>query len=374
MRISMLTLGTRGDFELLLTLGRRLRSRGHQVVLGTSEFYAARVREAEIEWAQIGCGTRDDLLAVLRSLSSVADKAKRTLLFQDKWIGPQLSLADGQIAAIAAGTDYFVSNLKIAVRRDGEIIPGAAVTYDPPRTIEDLSRSATHGHGASILDLVAMNKGLVDPESLWGEQYHFTGFWSDEQQAVRRPSPRLSEFLANGLPPVVITMGSMVMFDAWNLVRQIIAALGVCGRRGIIVSSWSGISPADVSEGPVYCVSQIPYDWLFAKASCIIHHGGCGTVAAVLRAGRPSILLPQVSCQEEFGRILARENLVAGVLDAQCLNHVDLAEAIQKAVADEELERNARKWQQAVLEDGGVELAAELIENHWKRINRDDCN
>src|SRR5262249_36894403 len=74
MRVFMLTLGTQGDFELFRILGRELRGRGHRVVLGTSECYAARTREAGLEWERVGAGTWEELHAVLQSLAPVADR------------------------------------------------------------------------------------------------------------------------------------------------------------------------------------------------------------------------------------------------------------------------------------------------------------
>ena len=46
MRVFLLTLGTRGDFELFFSLGCELRRRGHSVLLGSSHFYADRVEAA----------------------------------------------------------------------------------------------------------------------------------------------------------------------------------------------------------------------------------------------------------------------------------------------------------------------------------------
>jgi sterol 3beta-glucosyltransferase len=37
---------------------------------------------------------------------------------------------------------------------------------------------------------------------------------------------------------------------------------------------------------------SIPHDWLFPKMELVIHHGGAGTVAAGLRAGKPTIIKP----------------------------------------------------------------------------------
>jgi hypothetical protein len=54
MRVFLLTLGTRGDFELFFSLGCELRRRGHSVLLGSSSFYAERVAAAGLTWAPMG--------------------------------------------------------------------------------------------------------------------------------------------------------------------------------------------------------------------------------------------------------------------------------------------------------------------------------
>lgn len=367
LKFFLLALGTRGDFELFLTLGRELKGRGHHITLGTSKFFAERTYDSGIEWVQIGNSTKDDIVSVLGSLSSVQDRIKRTHLFYTRWLQPQLSMSLKRITAIGAGADYFVSNLKMILQRGDAIVPGAAVTYDPPYSIEDLPKYGTQNHKGAILELVAMNKSLLDPQDSWGEQYRFTGFWNNGLERGWSPGEELLYYLNSGAPPVVVTMGSMVMFDADRMIREICRALNLCRQRGVIVGGWSGLS-ANASSDPVLFVNEVPYDWLFPKASCIIHHGGCGTVAATLRAGKPSILLPQIMSQDHFSKVLIRENLATAVFDVHVLHHEDIAAAIHRAMTDEQVKKNTRKWQKTILADKGVEAAADLIESHWNQI------
>jgi UDP:flavonoid glycosyltransferase YjiC (YdhE family) len=368
MRIFILTLGTRGDLELFLILGRELRRRGHTVVLGTTRFHAERVGEAQLECVPMGNGTQDDVVAILRSLSSVPDKHLRTALLYQRWLQPLLAESKHQITTTAGGADYFISNLKMVLRRQGAIVPGAAVTYDPPGDLSDLPRYGTQDHHGRILDLVAMNRRLIDPEGRWDAAYRFTGFWKEKWSAPWNPPPGLVAFLEQGMAPVVITMGSMVMFDTDQFIRVVTKALQQAAQRAILAGGWSGISPGDLSSDQLYYVSEVPYDWLFPQASCVIHHGGCGTVAAVLRAGIPSIVLPQIACQEHFARMLAREKLVTGVFDIQTLAPHALTTAIDQAVTDGPSRQSAQAWQKAVREDQGVTGAADLIEAHWRDI------
>jgi len=117
MRVFLLTLGTRGDFELFFSLGCELRRRGHSVLLGSSRFYADRVMAAGLTWAQMGDGSHENLLTLLRSLSSVRDKVQRVRQVTERWLRPQLAAAQTQISKAGMLSDYFVSNLKLMLKR-----------------------------------------------------------------------------------------------------------------------------------------------------------------------------------------------------------------------------------------------------------------
>jgi UDP:flavonoid glycosyltransferase YjiC (YdhE family) len=366
LRVFIVTLGTRGDFELFWALGRALRAGGHDVVLGSSAFYADQSREAGLDWVQIGAGRREEMLSALRALASVRDRAQRTRRFASDWLRPQLESGKAQMAATAQGCDYFVSNLKLAMARGGEIIPGAFVTYDPPQALVDLAAYGSARHRGRTLELVAISRPLIDPDRAWGLEYSFTGFWDPLQGRARQASPALEAFVAEGGPPAVLTMGSMAMFDAPRVLRAFGQALRTAGRRGVVVAGWAEVAPDAQAECMV--VEEADYDWLFARAACVVHHGGCGTLGAVLRAGVPSILLPQLTAQDGFGRALMRERLATGVFEAAELEPAALAAAIDRAVRDETVLASVRRWQQKVRQERGLSLAAELIEAHWRQV------
>ena len=61
MRIAILTIGTQGDLDLFLGLGQALQKNGAEVVVGTSVFYAERVRAAGLMatgWERYICGAK----------------------------------------------------------------------------------------------------------------------------------------------------------------------------------------------------------------------------------------------------------------------------------------------------------------------------
>ncbi len=368
MKTLIFSLGTRGDFEVFALLARALAERGHRVTLAGSPFYEPLVPQGAA-WLPIGSGTQAELVSVIRSLADIDDKRERVRAYAERWVRPQLAASSAALKQAALETDYFINNLRSVWQRGGQTIPGAEVTYDPPADPERLGRYASQqpAHAHRILQLVAMNRALVDPDDRWGAQYRFTGFWRPPARPWE-PSPGLAQFLAEGTPPVVLTMGSMVMFDPDRLTATFAEALTESGQRGIVITSWAGRGRGALSSDRMFLADEIPYGWLFPRASCVVHHGGCGTVAAVLAAGKPSILLPQISSQEHFGRLLARQNLVAAVCEVGQLTSATLAGAIRVAVEQPELRGAAGRWSALVCDEPGVGEAAQAIQAHAAQL------
>jgi O-mycaminosyltylonolide 6-deoxyallosyltransferase len=366
MRVFILTLGTRGDFELFCTLARQLARRGHDVLLGASGFYAGAARGAGLRFVQIGSGSHAQLLHVLRSLAETADRTQRTRLYASRWLGPQLASAREQIAAAGVECDYFVSNLKLTLQRAGRTLPGAFVSYDPPPSVAELERYGSEREGGRIIELVAMSQALVDPHGQWGQRHRFTGFWHADRPRSWTPPPELRRAVEQDALPVVMTMGSMVTLDFARFAPVLSAALRATGRRGVVVGGWmESDSPLDGVE----FVREADYDWLFPRCACVLHHGGVGTLAAVLRAGRPSIVLPQILSQALFGQMLVRERLASAVLDSSSVQADALAAAIGEAVNAPGIARSAAAWRERTADEGGVVAAAQHIEAHWRELS-----
>jgi UDP:flavonoid glycosyltransferase YjiC (YdhE family) len=370
MHVFLLVVGTRGDLELFLALGAELRRRGHDVTLAASPFFAARVASEGVAFLPVGAGTQAELVAILRSLAPLPDDRARAQAYVERWVRPQVGASLAEIKAALARTDYVIDNLKNVWMQRGRILPGAAVTYEPPGSLDNLAKHAPRlaRHGGALIELVALSRALVDPESRWGPAFRFTGFWQAPRTAPWTPPPDLVGFLDGGPRPAVVTMGSMVMFDERRLVECLAAALRRTGGRAVLVGGWSGFGRGAAVSPSVHCVDEAPYEWLFARASCVVHHGGCGTVAAALRAARPSILVPQISSQRHFAAILEREGLAAATLDATAPSDGALAAALDAAANDRELGERARRWQAVVRAEPGIPDAADAIEAHARGL------
>lgn len=363
----MVVLGTRGDLELFAALGRALARRGHHVCLGTSPFYAGAVRAAGLEWAQVGQGSHERMIKILRAFDRFADKTARARLYYHGWVEPELAAGGDQIAALARGADYFISNLKLVLRKGAAVMPAASVTYDPPAAPADLTAYAGWEHGDAILELVAFRRALIDPDGTWDPRYRFTGFWTSDAADVLQPPGALCAWVDQGEPPVVVTLGSMVSYDVNRLVALLGALRRQTGRRVLLVLGWSGAPAVAACEG-VAIVREASYDWLFPRACAVVHHGSYGASTAAILAGRCAVVLPQLGCQELMGRALARVGLAAGVFDLDGLSADTLGDAVELASTDPVLRATAAHWQRAAADEPGVHGAAEWVEEHALRL------
>jgi UDP:flavonoid glycosyltransferase YjiC (YdhE family) len=380
-RIATLALGTRGDLDLILLLGRELHRRGHDVVVATSAFFADRVTAAGLVCTPIGSGDRERMLAILTASMGAENRQARADRFIHEWIGGEMDavLAGGELRDLVSGADGFVSNLKIVLDRQGcfaepgsEIVPGAVVTYDPPWSLEALASLAPAPWQApAILDLVALPRALFDPAEAWGtwgKDYRFTGFWTaprDESESWQPPRA-LADFMMGKPPPVVVTPGSMAGFDTGGFMTRIVEALGRSGLRGVLLPGWSGIvsSPApDI----LHVADETPYGWLFPRAACIVHHGSHGAAAAALLAGRPSIVMPYLGCQETMGKALLWAGVATGLLDPMTFDPSHLAGALGVALGDVRVHAAVAHWHAMIVADGGVSRGADLVEDHLLR-------
>ena len=145
---------------------------------------------------------------------------------------------------------------------------------------------------------------VTPPPGDWPGNICQTGIWFDQRPAWDPPAA-LTEFLAAGDPPVFIGFGSMPSADPSADVKLMTQAARKAGRRAVIRPSYAWYepehSPGD-SRQDVYLLREAPYRWLFPQMGAIIHHGGAGTTAEALLAGVPNAVVAFGVDQPYHGR------------------------------------------------------------------------
>jgi hypothetical protein len=79
----------------------------------------------------------------------------------------------------------------------------------------------------------------------------------------------------------------------------------------------------------VFHCGAVPHEWLFPRVSAVIHHGGAGTVAAGLRAGKPTLICPFFGDQYFWARAVHRAGVGVNLGHISRLNVAKLSAGLK---------------------------------------------
>jgi sterol 3beta-glucosyltransferase len=94
--------------------------------------------------------------------------------------------------------------------------------------------------------------------------------------------------------------------------------------------------------------------------AAVVHHGGAGTTAAGLRAGIPSIIIPQSNDHFAWGRRLYELGVGSKPIPKKNLTGEKLADAV-KFVSTKEIMEAAKDLGVKIQGEKGAETAARII-------------
>ena len=200
----------------------------------------------------------------------------------------------------------------------------------------------------------------------WPEHVRISGSWFLDGEETWAPSAELAGFLDAGPPPVYVGFGSMSGQAPGQLVDTVVEALRRTGRRGLLATGWGGLRPGDLPAS-VHVVDEAPHDWLFPRMEAVVHHGGAGTTAAGLRAGRPTVVCPFSMDQPFWGRRVHEAGAGPQPVFQKHLTAPALATAIREATETPSIQRAAEALGRRIRSENGVQRAVDLIEQEADR-------
>ncbi|EGO51459.1 hypothetical protein NEUTE1DRAFT_70206 [Neurospora tetrasperma FGSC 2508] len=203
---------------------------------------------------------------------------------------------------------------------------------------------------------------LIPKPNDWAQEISVAGFYFLDLATNYTPEPDLAAFLAAGPPPVYIGFGSIVVDDPDALTRLILRAVAKSGVRALISKGWGGIgltediTQADWAPRPdqYFMLGNCPHDWLFNRVSAVVHHGGAGTSAAGIKAGKPTVVVPFFGDQPFWGAMIAKSGAGPKPIPNKELTAENLAAAIQEALKPETLAR-AKELGNKIKEEKGAD-------------------
>lgn len=153
------------------------------------------------------------------------------------------------------------------------------------------------------LVLVAVSPGLMRPKIKLHPRFQFTGYCRWQYPSSDEAERKILAFRGKELVPI-ITFGSMV-YDKPQAVMNRLLAAWPADKKLIVQTGWSGFKVPETARN-ILELGPLSHDQLLQHASVVIHHGGAGTTASVLYAGKPHIVVPHIGDQDFFSAEVKR--------------------------------------------------------------------
>ncbi|KAM0220776.1 hypothetical protein ACHAQI_000243 [Fusarium lateritium] len=205
---------------------------------------------------------------------------------------------------------------------------------------------------------------LIPKPNDWGRHIDIAGFYFLNLASSYTPDPELAAFLRDGPPPVYIGFGSIVVDDPNAMTEMIFEAVKLSGVRALVSKGWGGLGADDLGKPDgVFMLGNVPHDWLFEHVSCVVHHGGAGTTAAGIKAGKPTLVVPFFGDQPFWGAMIAKANAGPDPIPYKQLTAEKLAEALKFCIKPETLEQ-AKILGQKIREEKGTDVGGKSFHDH----------
>jgi len=129
-----------------------------------------------------------------------------------------------------------------------------------------------------------------------------------------------------------------------------------------VVTSLSPVLRRLLTRPEIFITRPVPHDWLFPRTAAIVHHGGAGTTAAAVAAGKPQVICPFGIDQRYWAGRVERLGVAVPPLPFIRLNAVTLSAAVGRATTDTLISDQATELGHRVRAEDGTGRAVAYLE------------
>ncbi|KAH6609138.1 autophagy-related 26 [Trichoderma cornu-damae] len=418
MRITCLTIGSRGDVQPYIALCKGLLADGHKPRIATHAEFQGWIESHGIEFACVE-GDPGELmrlciengtftLSFLREanatfrgwLDDLLDSAYKACEGSELLIESPSAMAGIHIAE-KLGIPYFRAFTMPWTRTRAYphafIMPenkmGGAYNYMTYVMFDNIFwkatahqvnrwRNKTLGLPNTGLEKMQPNKvpflynfspSVVAPPLDFSDWVRVTGYWFLDEGGNYEPPQELWDFIrkarADGKKIVYVGFGSIIVNDPAKMTQEVIDAILKADVRCILSKGWSdritgrdeptrSLTEEPVMPPEIHVIKSAPHDWLFRQIDAAAHHGGSGTTGASLRAGIPTIIRPFFGDQFFFASRV--EDLGVGVW-VKKWGTKSFGRALWEVTRNERMITKARFLGEQIRRETGVQTAIQSI-------------
>lgn len=410
MRFVLAVHGTRGDVEPCAAVGLQLQRRGHEVQMAVAPNMVDFVESTGLVAVSYGPDSQEQLGEAsdfIRNITKIQHPRNVVRAVKDIYAAGWAEMGD-TLRSLAEGADLLFTGhtyqgvaLNVAEYHD---IPLAALHYFPVRAngqlgvaslpaLPPLTRSvmktawwlywqvtkdaeeaqrrelglppAAASSAARMGERRSLEIQAYDEVCFpglaaeWGDRRPFVGALT--MQLPTDADDDVASWSAAGTPPIYFSFGSTPLLSAADTVAMISAACAELGERALIycgAGDFAGIEhPAHVK-----LVGAVNYATIFPLCRAVVHHGGAGTTAAGLRAGKPTVILWDVADQPIWAAAVKR--LKVGTARRFSTANRRTLVADLRSILEPRYNVRARELASRMTEpDAALGMAADLLEN-----------
>jgi sterol 3beta-glucosyltransferase len=416
-RVVMLAIGTWGDVRPYAVLGQALQDEGYDVLLLAAKEFRSWIEARNIPFCELTVNLQEMMDSFMNSDTNIdRDLLASARLFREK-ISPGMVQLGKDVADVVRPGDALLCievayhlvhgivekyDLRLLLASLFPTIPSAEyLLFNLPAVPDWMPARGTYNrvsgqlvrritwsllgergnqirtdylnlpkrpwrhHRAALEEvpqLLLVSPHVVPKPDDWPTHVRVTGYLFDDDPTWE-PSQDLLDFLAAGEPPVYIGFGSMLDKDSTTTTTHLLESLEQAGQRAVILSGWAGLGSDALPEN-VFSLKYAPHSWLFPRMVAVVHHGGAGTTAAGLRAGVPSIVVPNMGDQLFWGRRVYELGVGTQPIPKGSLTVERLVEAIHKATSDAAMQARCIELGKKIAAENGVDNAVKVIREY----------
>jgi rhamnosyltransferase subunit B len=425
--------GSAGDINPFVVIGRELRRRGHRVTLVAPEVFAGVASNAGLGFVPVWsteeyerATNHPDLWHPRRGLTvvlnAIAGQLRRAYAAVEQVYEPNQTMLVGHSMAffarafeeshqVPATTVHLAPGVFRSDFRQAALLAGLDISTWP-RWVKralwwGIDRLAIDPLIAPALNAWRTDLGLPpvsrifkswlhspqrvlglfpgwfgEPQPDWPPQLRLTGFVLSDESCAPDPRglapaapDRVGPVAGEGLERFLVRGDAPVVFTPGSANRHAApffhAAIDATrrARRRAVLVTSYRDHLPASLPEHVHHVTYVSFATLFPRSAAVVHHGGIGTCAHSLAAGVPQLVMPMGFDQPDNALRITRVGVGESILPAQ-FTAPRVAAALDRLLSSESVAAACRRWRQRIDGPDAVRQACDLIEAQYDAFAR----